>query len=80
MAHNGRHPVCLVTSVLDPLQRCDSQVIELYRICWGVELFYRHFKQSFGRHQPQSHRAETAEVQAVWSMAGLRGQGGVALR
>jgi len=39
VAHNGRHPVFLVTSVLSSEQLTDRQVIELYARRWGIELF-----------------------------------------
>src|SRR5690606_33833716 len=34
------------------------------------ELFYRHFKQAFGRRKLRSHRAENAELEANWSLVG----------
>lgn len=49
VAHNGKHPMYLVTSVLSPRQLSDQQVVRLYARRWGVELFYRHFKQTFQR-------------------------------
>src|SRR5262249_48723178 len=49
VARGPRHPVYLVTSVLDAEALPDPQVIALYRLRWGVELFYRQFKQTFGR-------------------------------
>ena len=67
----ARHPVFLVTSVLNPARLSDERVVELYRRRWGVELFYRHFKQSFGRRKLRSHRGENAEVEATWSLLGL---------
>ncbi len=71
VAHGGRHPVYLVTSVLDERRLSDRQVIELYRLRWVAELFYRQFKQTFGRRKLRSHRGENAEVEAAWSLAGL---------
>ncbi len=38
---------------------------------WTLELFYRHFKQSFGRRKLRSHQGANAEVEAVWSLLGL---------
>lgn len=67
----ARHPMYLVTSVLDEGRLSDPQVVELYRRRWGVELFYRHFKQAFGRRKLRSHRGENAEVEATWSLLGL---------
>jgi hypothetical protein len=67
----ARHPMYLVTSVLDQERLSDRQVVELYRLRWGIELFYRHFKQSFGRRKLRSERSENAEVEATWSLLGL---------
>jgi Transposase DDE domain len=70
VARGGRHPVYLVTSV--PEERLsDRQVIEIYASRWGVELFYRHFKQTFERRKLRSHAAENAELEAAWSLSGL---------
>lgn len=71
VVRGDRHPIYLVTSVLDEARLPDGRVAELYRMRWGVELFYRHFKQSFGRRKLRSGRAENAEVEAAWSLLGL---------
>jgi hypothetical protein len=71
VARGRRHPVYLVTSVLDEETLSDPQVIKIYALRWGVELFYRHFKQTFGRRKLRSHRGENAEVEATWSLVGL---------
>jgi hypothetical protein len=71
VARGGRHPVYLVTSVLDGEELSNDQVINLYALRWGVELFYRHFKQTFGRRKLRSHRGENAAVEATWSLLGL---------
>ncbi len=71
VAHTGRHPAYLVTSVLDEERLSAPQVIAIYRLRWGVELFYRHFKQTFGCRKLRSHRGENAEVEATWSLVGL---------
>jgi Transposase DDE domain len=71
VAHGGRHPVYLVTSVLDEEHLSDHQVIEIYALRWGVELFYRHFKQTFERRKLRSHTADHAELEATWSLLGL---------
>ena len=70
-AHNGRHPVFLVTSVLSTRELTDQQVIELYARRWGIELFYRHLKQTFQRRKLRSARAEHAHFELEWSLAGL---------
>lgn len=71
VARGGRHPVYLVTSVLDEAILSDSQVVEIYALRWGIELLYRHFKQTFERRKLRSHRAENAELEATWSLLGL---------
>jgi len=71
VARGGRHPVYLVTSVLDRERLSDRQVVEIYALRWGVELFYRHFKQTFERRKLRSHTADHAELEATWSLLGL---------
>ncbi len=71
VAHGGRHPVYLVTSVLDEAALSGGQVVEIYALRWGVELFYRHFKQTFERRKLRSHAADHAELEATWSLLGL---------
>jgi hypothetical protein len=45
--------------------------MEIYRRRWGIELFFRHFKQTFGRSKLRSHKAEHAECEVQWSLLGL---------
>jgi hypothetical protein len=71
VAHNGKPPVYLLTSVLSPSRLSDKQVIELYGRRWGIEVFYRHLKQTFGRRKLRSTSAENARVEIEWSLAGL---------
>ena len=71
LVQTGRHPVYLVTSVLDPKQLSDAQVVDLYRRRWGIEVFYRHFKQTFERRKLRSKLADNAQCEADWSLAGL---------
>ena len=75
MARGGRHPVYLVTSVLDETTLSDEQVVEIYALRWGIELFYRHFKQTFERGKLRSHSADNAELEATWSLLGLWAMG-----
>jgi hypothetical protein len=75
IAQGGKHPVYLVTSVLDPKRLSDAQVIEVYRRRWGIELFYRHLKQTFQRRKLRSASAENARVEMEWSLLGLWGMG-----
>jgi IS4 transposase len=70
-AHNGKHPVYLVTSVLSPRELTDRQVVELYAKRWGIELFYRHLKHTFQRRKLLSTSAANARLEIQWSLVGL---------
>lgn len=71
IASSGKHPVYLVTSVLSQRQLTDRQVVQLYARRWGIELFYRHLKQTFRRRKLLSRSAENARVELAWSLIGL---------
>jgi hypothetical protein len=71
VAHDGKHPVYLVTSIVSKRQLTDRQVVELYARRWGIELFYRHLKQTFQRRKLRSARAENARLELEWSLTGL---------
>ena len=73
ISHNGKHPVYLVTSVLSVTRLSDRQVIELYRQRWGIELFFRHLKQTFQRRKLRSTSSDNARVELEWSLVGLWG-------
>jgi hypothetical protein len=69
--HDGRQSWYLVTSVLNPKKLSDRQVAQIYGYRWRIELFFRHFKQTFGRAKLRSHKGEHAECEAEWSLLGL---------
>jgi hypothetical protein len=69
--HDGRQSWYLVTSVLDPNRLSDRQVAQVYGYRWRIELFFRHFKQTFGRAKLRSHKGAHAECEAEWSLLGL---------
>jgi Transposase DDE domain len=71
VAHGGKHPVYLVTSVLAKTALSDRQLIELYKARWGVEVFYRSFKRTFGRHKLRSTSPDNARLELDWSLVGL---------
>jgi hypothetical protein len=66
----GKKPVYLLTS-LKASEMSDRQISELYARRWGVELFYRALKQTFGRVKLRSHRADHAMCELNWSLTGL---------
>jgi hypothetical protein len=69
--HDGRQPVYLVTSVLSQRRLSDRQAIEIYRQRWGIELFFRTFKQTFGRRKLRSRSAANAKLELDWSLVAL---------
>jgi hypothetical protein len=71
VVHNGRHPVYLVTSIRDKKRLSDQDLAGIYALRWGLELYYRHFKQTFERRKLRSHKADNAECEAHWSMIAL---------
>lgn len=71
VVHDGRQPWYLVTSVRNPKRLSDRQVAEIYKRRWRIELFFRNFKQTFGRAKLRSHKAEHTECEAQWSLLGL---------
>lgn len=71
VAHDGKRPVYLVTSLLSSRELTDRRLLDLYRARWGVEVFYRSFKRSFGRHKLRSASPENAKLELDWSLAAL---------
>ncbi len=69
--HDGKQPVYLVTSVLSKQRLSDKQAVEIYRHRWGIELFFRTFKQTFGRSKLRSNSAANAKLELDWSLVAL---------
>ena len=70
VAVGGKHPVYLLTSVAKR-RLSDAQVIEVYRRRWGIELYFRHLKQTFQRRKLRSASPANARVELEWSLVGL---------
>lgn len=71
ISHNGQHPVYLVTTMLDETDCSDAEVIAMYKLRWGVEVYHRSLKQTFQRRKLRSHSAPPAQVELHWSLIGL---------
>jgi hypothetical protein len=67
----GRQPIYVLTSVLDHKRLPNRQVVNLYHLRWGIELFYRHLKQTFDRRKLRSRNGDNVHVEAQWSLLGL---------
>lgn len=70
VVHNGKHPIYLVTD-LNKTQLSDRQAATIYAARWGIEVFFRTLKQTFGRRKLRSHTAENAQLELDWSLLGL---------
>lgn len=68
--HTGKHPMYLVTN-LSKSQLSDRQAATIYGARWGIELFFRTFKQTFGCRKLRSRSAANAKLEVDWSLLGL---------
>jgi len=68
---DGRAPVYLVTSVLEPKLLSDGQIARWYRLRWGIEVFYRSLKQTLQRRKMRSVRPDNALTELDWNVIGL---------
>lgn len=71
VVHTGKHPMYLVTNVLGRRNLSDRQAAEIYKARWGIEVFFRSFKQTFGRRKLRSDSPENALLELDWSLLGL---------
>lgn len=69
--HDGRKPVFLLTSVLDAAALSDQQAGVLYRMRWGIEVFYRSLKQTPARRKMHSAAPPQAQCELSWAVIGL---------
>jgi hypothetical protein len=68
--NDGSQPMYLVTD-LSRSQLSDRQAGTIYGARWGIELFFRTFKQTFGRRKLRSRAAANAKLELDWSLLGL---------
>jgi hypothetical protein len=70
VVHDGKQPVYLVTN-LPKSRLSDRQVATIYGARWGVEVFFRTFKQTFGYRKLRSRSASNAQLELEWALLGL---------
>jgi hypothetical protein len=75
VANPGRGPVYLVTSVMNQKTLTDAQVAVVYGKRWGIEVYYRHCKQTFERRKLRSQNPDNAMVELHWSLLGMWAMG-----
>ncbi len=68
--NDGRKPMYLVTN-LTKAQLSDSQAAIIYSKRWGIELFFRTFKQTFECHKLQAKAGHNCPIELDWSLLAL---------
>lgn len=66
-----KQKVYLLTNVFDPQQLSDKEAGVLYEMRWGIEVFYRSFKQTLHRRRLLSRTPATCLAECSWTMLGL---------
>lgn len=72
LTRKGR-TILLVTSLRDEQTLANSELAELYRQRWGIEVFHRSLKQTFGRGKLRSTSPDHAVSELSWSLVALAG-------
>lgn len=63
---SGGLPVVLVTNVLDPEILSDEDAQEIYKSRWGIEIYFRHLKQTMDFATVKSRTPATAFNEHIW--------------
>jgi hypothetical protein len=75
VANENRKPIYLVTDVMSKGKLSDAQMVTIYRKRWGIEVYYRHCKQTFERRKLRSQNPDNAMVELHWSLLGMWAMG-----
>jgi hypothetical protein len=67
----AKEEVYLVTNVLEDSRLSAPQMRDIYQARWGVEIYYRDLKQTFGRGKLLSKTPDNAQLELDWSIVGL---------
>ena len=65
---DAKTPVYLLTDVFDRQRLSDETAAVLYRMRWGVEVFYRGFKRTLDQHKLRSRSPDNAIDELHWAM------------
>ncbi len=68
---SGGHDIYLLTNVFDCQSLSDETAAELYKMRWGVEVFFRSFKQTLGCRKLLSRSPKMACEELHWSLIAL---------
>lgn len=75
VANENREPIYLVTDVMSKRELSDAQMATIYGKRWGIEVYYRHCKQTFERRKLRSLNPDNAMVELHWSLLGMWAMG-----
>ena len=64
----GQKAVFLLTNVLDPCRLAKPMAGAIYRLRWGVELFYRTLKRTLGYAKLRSKAGRRARIELEWGL------------
>ena len=67
----GKLQVCLLTSVLEPAKLPVKQIIQFYKMRWGIEIEFRGLKQTLERAKLRSRNDQRLFVELEWSILGM---------
>lgn len=67
----GKATVWLLTSVLDPALLTDEQMVELYKMRWGIEVQFRGLKQTLDCAKLRSRNDEHLLAELNWSIMAM---------
>lgn len=67
----GRLPVCLLTSVLEPKHLPTKQLLQLYKMRWGIEIEFRGLKQTLERANLRSRNDQRLLAELDWSIMAM---------
>lgn len=68
---SGGGEMCLLTNVFDRERLPDETAAILYRMRWGVELFYRSYKQTLNQRKLRSKAPRAGRWELHWGMTAL---------
>jgi hypothetical protein len=66
-----RQPLTVVTDVMSEDEMSIQQAAVLYRMRWGVEVFYRSLKQTLAKRKMRSGAPRQATMELQWAFMGL---------
>jgi hypothetical protein len=67
----GRHPAYVVTDMMTQELLSNEQAGVLYRLRWGIEVFYRSLKRTLGHHKMRCGAPQKARMELAWAFMGL---------